>query len=72
MDWPVMLARIAGVVLLGWTVWSIVKHVRERSEAVKSGQQEPQSISEQLLNNLLLYLWLLFMLVFSVGMIVNN
>lgn len=72
MDWPIALAKTAGLVLLAWTVWSIVKHVRERSEAVRRGQQEPQSISEQILNNLLLYLWLTFMLVFSVGMIVNN
>jgi glycerol uptake facilitator-like aquaporin len=72
MDWSAVLAKIAGLVLLAWTVWSIIKHFRERSAAVKSGRQEPQSISEQILNNLLLYLWLVFMLVFSVGMIVNN
>jgi hypothetical protein len=29
-------------------------------------------VSEQILNNILLYLWLAFMLVFSTGMIVNN
>jgi len=30
------------------------------------------SISEQLLNNILLYLWLAFMLAFSTGMLLNN
>ena len=57
-----------GLLLLVWTVRSIVKHLKERKT---SGQSE-QSITEQLLNNVLLYLWLTFMTVFSVGMMVNN
>ncbi len=57
-----------GLLLLVWTIRSIVKHLKERKT---SGQSE-QSITEQLLNNVLLYLWLAFMTVFSVGMMVNN
>ena len=57
-----------GLLLLVWTVRSIAKHLKERKT---SGQSE-QSITEQLLNNVLLYLWLTFMTVFSVGMMVNN
>ncbi len=68
MDISALLAKIVGLVLLGWTVRSIFKHLKER----KASAQLEQSITEQILNNLLLYLWLLFMTAFSIGMIVNN
>ena len=64
----IILVKITGVILLGWTIRSIFKHLKERK---LSGQME-QSFTEQILNNILLYLWLLFMTVFSIGMIVNN
>lgn len=42
-------------------------------QAAAQGKNEAHpSISEQLLNNILLYLWLAFMLAFSTGMILNN
>jgi cytochrome b561 len=63
-----ILVKSVGLVLLAWTIRSIVKHLKERKNSVQS----EQSITEQILNNLLLYLWLLFMSVFSIGMIVNN
>jgi uncharacterized membrane-anchored protein len=74
METSVILAKITGLVLLAWTVRSIVKHVREKRAARQENKEkeEVQSISEQILNNILLYLWLAFMLVFSTGMIVNN
>ncbi len=42
-----------------------------KSGTVAKDETHP-SFSEQLLNNLLLYLWLAFMLAFSAGMILNN
>ena len=70
MEISTMLIKITGVVLLIWTGYSIYKHVREKQVAAKNVRpEEVQSISEQILNNILLYLWLA---VFSIGMIVNN
>jgi hypothetical protein len=63
-----IIVKVVGLLLLVWTIRSIVKHLKER----KSSGQSEQSITEQLLNNVLLYLWLTFMTVFSVGMMVNN
>jgi Na+/melibiose symporter-like transporter len=68
MQLSTIIVKIVGLLLLVWTIRSIVKHLKERKT---SGQSE-QSITEQLLNNVLLYLWLAFMTVFSVGMMVNN
>ena len=73
MDLPAILIKITGIVLLIWTIFSIYKHVKVKRLAVKNTPKEQaQSLSEQILNNILLYLWLAFMLVFSVGMMVNN
>lgn len=71
MDIPSILVKLTGVIFLLWTIRSIIIHVRERRGAGQS-KKETNSISEQILNNILLYLWLAFMLVFSTGMIVNN
>jgi Na+/melibiose symporter-like transporter len=71
MDIVSILAKIAGAVLLIWTIRSIYKHVQEK-KAARRNNEEVQSLSEQFLNNILLYLWLAFMLAFSTGMIVNN
>jgi hypothetical protein len=68
MQLSTILVKIVGVLFLAWTIRSIVKHIKGRKTA---GISE-QSITEQFLNNLLLYLWLMFMTVFSIGMIVNN
>ena len=85
MDYSTILIKIAGAMLLIWTLRSIYKHFTERntksaatSDSVPPGaastpsKENNPSFSEQLLNNLLLYLWLAFMLIFSTGMIVNN
>lgn len=72
MDIPKILINITGAILLGWTLWSIKKHIQEKRKAAKEGDKEKQSVSEQVLNNILLYLWLAFMIVFSTGMILNN
>jgi hypothetical protein len=68
MDISILLVKLVGLILLGWTVRSIIKHLKERKASV----QLEQSFTEQILNNILLYLWLLFMTAFSIGMIVNN
>ncbi len=73
MDLPTILAKLSGVVLLIWTLFSIYKHFNSKKERLKTNKQtEGQSVSEQFLNTGLLYLWLAFMTVFSIGMIVNN
>ncbi len=72
MDTASILAKLIGLALLLWTVYSIVKHVRAKVKTHHDTSQPHQSMIEQVLNNLLLYVWLLFMLVFSSGMIINN
>lgn len=72
MDLPTILAKLAGAVLLIWTFRSIYKHVKEKRTARANATVAAQSISELILNNILLYLWYAFMLVFSIGMIANN
>lgn len=71
MDLSAILAKITGIIFLVWTLFSIYKHVKQQQK-VNNAKQEVQSVSEQILNNILLYLWLAFMIVFSTGMIVNN
>ena len=68
MQLSTVIVKIVGLLLLGWTIRSVFKHLKERKSAVQS----EQSITEQFLNNILLYLWLTFMTVFSIGMMVNN
>ncbi len=72
MDTASILAKVVGIILLAWTLRSIYKHVKARKAAMKEKKEEAQSLTEQILNNILLYLWLAFMLVFSTGMIFNN
>lgn len=72
MDIPVILIKIVGIVLFIWTVRSIYVHFKEKREAQKNGKVDQQSLSEKILNDILLYLWLAFMLVFSSGMFFNN
>lgn len=72
MDLSTVLVKIAGAIFLIWTLFSIYKHFREKNITQKTSKEEVQSISEQFLNNILLYLWFAFMLAFSIGMIVNN
>jgi hypothetical protein len=68
MSLSTILVKIFGVLLLAWTARSIFKHIKDR----KKNPVTDQSITEQILNNLLLYLWLAFCTIFSIGMIVNN
>jgi hypothetical protein len=68
MEISTILVKAVGVVLFGWTIRSIFKHLKER----KQTQASEQAVSEQILNNLLLYLWLAFMIAFSLGMFFNN
>jgi hypothetical protein len=63
-----ILVKVVGLVLFAGTVRSVIRHLKER----KVKKQNEQAVSEQLLNNFLLYLWLAFMTVFSLGMIFNN
>lgn len=72
MDWPVILARITGAILLALAIYSIYKHFRERARAKAAGVTDKQSASERLLNGVLLYAWYAFSLAFSAGLIVNN
>ncbi|MGA2506886.1 MAG: hypothetical protein ABSF80_05350 [Chitinispirillaceae bacterium] len=77
MDYPSISAKIIGIALLAWTSRSVYRHFAQRKTNVDSTLKNTKeaikpSITEQLLNNLLLYLWLAFMVVFSMGMILNN
>ncbi|MDO5577369.1 MAG: hypothetical protein Q4F84_09840 [Fibrobacter sp.] len=73
MSLATILIKITGVVLLGWTAFSIYKHIKGKYiEAKTKKPDEVQSATEQFLNNIVLYLWLAFMLAFSTGMIFNN
>jgi len=72
MDIPKILINITGFILLIWTIRSIYIHIKERKQQKSDSRAEEQSVSEQILNNILLYLWLAFMIVFSTGMILNN
>jgi hypothetical protein len=68
MSISIILAKTVGAILFGWTIWSIIKHIKGR----KIRRPDEQAVSEQVLNNFLLYVWLAFMTVFSLGMIFNN
>ena len=83
MDLAAILAKLTGIALCAWTLRSIYKHffsqgknkgIAVQAAAGQSTQSsdKKQSITEAFLNNLLLYLWLAFMLAFSTGMIFNN
>jgi Trk-type K+ transport system membrane component len=63
-----ILVKAVGVILFAGTVRSVIKHLKER----KQRKLDQQAVSEQMLNNFLLYVWLAFMTVFSLGMIFNN
>ena len=68
MQVSILLAKVAGAILLALTIRSIVKHLK----TLKIVKHSEQSFVEQSLNNILLYVWLIFMIAFSVGLIVNN
>ena len=82
MDYSTVLVKVTGGVLLIWTLRSIYKHFKDHNskkvppqDATPGSNQKDDknpSLTEQLLNNLLLYLWLAFMIIFSSGMILNN
>jgi len=84
MDLAAILAKLTGAALLVWTLRSIYRHFFVQAKnrmAVSSAANQngsvavsdkKQSLTEAFLNNLLLYLWLAFMLAFSTGMIFNN
>jgi ABC-type Fe3+ transport system permease subunit len=68
----VILAKILGIVLLIFTIRSILKHVKDLRNPEYQKKQHEQALSERLLNGALLYLWLFFCVAFSVGMVLNN
>ena len=70
MDIPVILIRITGGIIFLWTLRSIVLHIKKESKEAKSAHT--QSKSERFLNGIILYLWLIFITAFSLGMIFNN
>jgi hypothetical protein len=76
MDTAAIIAKITGAVLLVITLRSIYLHFARKKGASKNRTaaeaEAKSSVSEMILNNLLLYLWLLFMVVFSGGLILNN
>jgi hypothetical protein len=72
MDTPTILIKITGAIFLIFTLRSIYTHIKDKRKEKLEGKKEIQSLSEQTLNNILLYVWLTFSIAFSVGMMVNN
>lgn len=85
MDFLAVTAKIAGALLFVWTSHSIFRHFARTdiktlffrgTATVQKHQPSPpvksSSIVEHFLNHLLLYLWFVFLLSFSLGMIFNN
>ena len=81
MDALAIIAKITGTVLLVWTGRSIYKHFAQRrrtdssappQSGASAGDAKRHSIAEHFLNHLLLYLWFIFLIAFSLGMIINN
>jgi hypothetical protein len=76
MDLAAIIAKITGAVFLIVTLRSIYRHFARKKSPSKarsvSESEAKSSVSEKILNNLLLYLWFIFMLVLSSGMILNN
>lgn len=72
MDISTILIKLTGAILLVFTIRSIIKHIKTVVSERKKGKVDEQSVTEQILNNLLLYIWLAFMVAFSTGMILNN
>ncbi len=70
MDFLTIAAKITGVIILIFTIRSIIKHVKKESKEAKEAPN--QSKTELMLNSAILYLWLFFITAFSIGMIVNN
>lgn len=70
MDFLTIAAKITGVILLIFSIRSIVKHFRKESKEAKEAPN--QSKVELALNTFILYLWFFFITAFSIGMIVNN
>ena len=71
MDIAAILIKLTGVLLFLWTSRSIYKHFRDKSKNDEKKEKQ-QSLSEQVFNSILLYVWHLFMFAFSLGMIFNN
>lgn len=70
MEISTVLIKITGVIIFLWTIRSIVLHIKKESKEAKSAQT--QSKGERFLNGIILYLWIVFITAFSLGMIVNN
>ena len=67
---PPILVQIVGVILLALSIRSIVKHYNKESKEAKEAPN--QSNVERILNTAILYVWFVFTLLFTIGMIINN
>jgi hypothetical protein len=70
MDIPVILIKITGVTIFLFTVRGIYLHIKKESKEAKAART--QSNGEKFLNGIIFYLWLIFIIAFSLGMIFNN
>lgn len=70
MDIPAVLIKITGVLLLAYTIFNFVKHLKKESKEAKEAAN--QSYIERFLNGIILYVWYFFITAFSLGMIINN
>lgn len=70
MDISALLIQITGVIFFGYTAYSIYKLYKNYEKHKQETAKE--SKGEKILNSTLLYLWLTFSIMFSLGMIFNN
>jgi hypothetical protein len=70
MDIPAILIKITGAVIFLFTIRNVILHIKRESKEAKAAQT--QSGIERFLNGVLFYLFLLFIVAFSLGMIFNN
>jgi hypothetical protein len=71
MDYPALLAKIAGVVIFALNVY-VIFFRKKKSVPQPESTLAKQSKAELALNTTLLYVWRAFVFVFSVGLVVNN
>ena len=67
---PPIFIQLLGIILFGFSVRSIVKHFKKESKEAKEAPN--QSKFERRLNAAILYVWFVFIILFTLGMVVNN
>lgn len=67
---PPIIIQLIGIVLFALSVRSIITHFKKESKEAKEAPN--QSVAERALNTAILYVWFVFILLFTGGMVLNN